>query len=148
MTTPSLIFIDELDAIVGKRGSGDSDVVQERILSTLLNEMDGIESLDQVLVLAATNRKDAIDPALLRPGRFDQLIEVTLPEHDCRLAILKTVTRAMPLDSDIDFNLLAKMTHGYSGAELKNLAQEAALCAIRHGRSSICMADLGDLLQV
>ena len=141
MTPPALIFIDEIDALVGKRGA-DADVVQERILSTLLNEMDGVEKVEKVIVLGATNRKHAIDEALLRPGRFDILIEVPLPNRDDRLCILKAVSRHTPISPQVDLTTVADKTQGCSGADLKNIIQEAALMAIRRGHERVEMDDI------
>lgn len=137
---PSILFIDELDSIVGKRdlqGSGNSkstDVVQERVLSTLLNEMDGIEGANGVLVIAATNRPDMIDEALLRPGRFDKILYVPPPDLEGRLEILEIKTRGMKVGSDVDLGILAKRTEFFTGADLENLCREAALIALREGR--------------
>jgi transitional endoplasmic reticulum ATPase len=140
-TSPSLIFIDEMDALVGKRGQG--DVVQERVLSTLLNEMDGIETMRGVVVLGATNRLNAIDAALLRPGRFDRLVHIPLPERNDRLDILQKVLRSTPIDKQIDLGTIADNTAGFSGADLKQLVQEAALCAIGRGHDRIESTDWG-----
>lgn len=142
LTAPSLIFFDEIDALVGNRASDVNDPVQERILSTLLNELDGIEEAGRITVLGATNRKSAIDSALLRPGRFDLLIEVTLPNYDDRLAILRTVSRRTPLASDVHLSGLAETTSGWSGAQLKGLIQEAALMAIHQGDAHVSMRQL------
>ncbi len=143
LTKPSLLFIDEIDAIVGKRSSAAAgDVVQERILSTLLNEMDGIENLSSVTLLGATNRLDAIDGALLRPGRFDLIIEVGLPSYEERLQILAVLARGRPVDSCVNFEEVARRTEGYSGADLKNVIQEAAMRAIAGERLSISPKDI------
>ncbi|PJF16525.1 hypothetical protein PSACC_03712 [Paramicrosporidium saccamoebae] len=139
-TAPSLIFIDEVDALVGKRGHG--DMVQERVLSTLLNEMDGIETMRGVVVLGATNRLNAIDAALLRPGRFDRLVHIPLPERNDRLDILQKILQHTPIDKSIDLGAIADNTVGSSGADLKQLIQEAALCAIGRGHDRIEPSDL------
>lgn len=136
--TPSVVFLDELDAIVGKRsleGGNDSgsDSVQERVLSTLLNEMDGIENAKNVIVIGATNRPDMIDAALLRPGRFDQVIYVAAPTEEGRREILNIYTKNMPLSEQIDLNHWAQKTEGYTGADLKGICREAALVCIREG---------------
>ncbi|KAJ3269097.1 hypothetical protein HDV01_001870 [Terramyces sp. JEL0728] len=130
---PSIIFLDEVDALVGKRGftSGKSgDSVQERILSTLLNEMDGIELAKDVLVVGATNRPDMVDAALLRPGRFDKVVLVPAPDHKARKEILQVFTKNMPIDT-LDYDLIASNTDYYSGADLKSLCRETALCQLR-----------------
>ncbi|KAJ2796237.1 hypothetical protein H4R20_005596 [Coemansia guatemalensis] len=134
-TSPAVIFFDEVEAMVGKRALGSSanaDSVQERILSTLLNEMDGVESADGVLVVGATNRIDMIDAALLRPGRFDHVVYVPPPDYNARKEILHINGRKMPLGSDVDIDDLASRTEGFSGADMANIAREAALLALRH----------------
>ncbi|ESP05677.1 hypothetical protein LOTGIDRAFT_101176, partial [Lottia gigantea] len=126
---PSIIFLDELDSIVGKR-SGSSRGVQERLLSTLLNEMDGIGvRLDDILVVAATNRPDLVDSALLRPGRLDRIIYVPPPDYQARLEILKISCRNIPVEN-IDVTSLAEQTEFYTGADLTSLCREAAMCAM------------------
>ncbi|CAK0784245.1 hypothetical protein CVIRNUC_007449 [Coccomyxa viridis] len=136
LTAPAIIFIDEIDAIVGGRteqsgaASGGQDA-STRLLSTLLTEMDGLESATGVVVLAATNRADALDVALMRPGRFDVQLHVPLPDTASRQAILEVHTRVMPLDPSVNLQELADATQGYSGADLHNLCQEAALTAAR-----------------
>ncbi len=141
---PAIIFIDEIDAIGAVRTealtSGDREV--QRTLVQLLAEMDGFKPLDGVAILGATNRIDILDPALLRPGRFDRIIEVPLPDEPSRYEILKVHTRKMKLAKDVDLRALAKMTAGFSGADLKAVVTEAGLLAIRHGHRSIHMADL------
>ena len=145
MTAPSIIFVDEIDTIVGKRaneggGEGFTDVVQERILSTFLNEMDGVEDLPgDVMVLGATNRLDAIDAAILRPGRFDHIIAVPLPDTNGRMDILKQKTRKMPISLDVNFGLLAEQTKECSGADLAGLVQEAGMSAVREGEMQVEM---------
>ncbi|RLE57376.1 MAG: AAA family ATPase [Thermoprotei archaeon] len=132
MAAPCVVFIDEIDAIAPMRGLGYADSgVTERVVSTLLTEMDGIERLENVVVIAATNRPDILDPALLRPGRFDRLIYVPPPDYKARLEILKIHTRNMPLDKDVDLEELARRTDGYSGADLELLCREAGLLALR-----------------
>jgi transitional endoplasmic reticulum ATPase len=137
-TAPALVFIDELDALVGKRGDG--DLAQERILSTLLNEMDGVETCGQVVVLGATNRIEVIDAALLRPGRFDRIVYVGLPDRDSRHAILKLLREKTPMD--VNLEEISDKTDGYSGADMVQFVQEAALSAIRNGHSIINTSDL------
>ncbi|KAF0475620.1 AAA-domain-containing protein [Gigaspora margarita] len=145
-TSPSIIFFDEIDAIVGKRSfgsSGNNDSVQERILSMLLNEMDGIEVTTSVLVVGATNRPDMLDAALLRPGRFDKLIYVPPPDLSARKQILKICTSNMPLSDDIDLDLIAEQTELYTGADLKNLCRESAIISLRETgtASSVTMSN-------
>jgi len=127
---PCIIFFDEIDALVPVRGSG-QDHVTERVISQLLTEIDGIEELRQVVLLAATNRMDIIDPALLRPGRFDLHLELPLPDAETRLAILKVHARNKPLTRDVDLPHLARLTEGFSGADIRHLCQQAALQAMR-----------------
>jgi transitional endoplasmic reticulum ATPase len=127
---PCIIFFDEIDAIAPPRGSGNNDVT-ERVVSQLLTEMDGIEALKGVVVLAATNRIDRVDPALQRPGRFDFLVEMPLPDETVRRAILGVQTRNTPLADDVDLGILAVETVGYVGADLEGLCHRAAMLAIR-----------------
>jgi len=129
---PSIIFFDEIDAIAPVRGGGYGDShVTERVISQLLTEMDGIEELRGVVVLAATNRPDIIDPALLRPGRFDKLLYVHLPDLETRKEILKIHLRKKPLADDVDIDDLAKRTEGYTGADLAAICNTAVMFAIR-----------------
>ncbi|MFH0835916.1 MAG: CDC48 family AAA ATPase [Candidatus Micrarchaeota archaeon] len=131
VAAPTIIFIDEIDAIAPVRGgSGDSNVT-ERVVNALLTEMDGLQNLKDIVVIGATNRADIIDPALLRPGRFDKLVRVPEPDESSRLAILKVHTAGMPLAKDVDLKELAKQTDGYSGADLEALAREAGMTALR-----------------
>ncbi|KAG0006008.1 hypothetical protein BGZ79_010656 [Entomortierella chlamydospora] len=139
LTAPSIIFFDEIDTIVGKRnfsaggGDGESggDSVQERVLSTMLNEMDGVENAAGVLIVAATNRVDLIDKALLRPGRFDRVVYVPPPDLEARRQILSIYTRDIPLADDVDLDAMAQTTEMYTGADLQNVCREAALIALR-----------------
>ncbi|RLI36781.1 AAA family ATPase [Candidatus Bathyarchaeota archaeon] len=129
---PAVIFFDEIDSIVPRRGVGYADSgVTERVISQLLTEMDGIETLEDVVVIAATNRPDIVDPAVLRPGRFDRLIYVPEPDEEARLEIFKIHTKNMPLAEDVDLKELARMTKGYSGADISALCREAAMNALR-----------------
>ncbi|RLG86338.1 MAG: AAA family ATPase, partial [Thermoprotei archaeon] len=128
---PSIIFFDEVDAIAPIRGSAGDSHVFERIVSQLLTEMDSIAQLGNVFVIAATNRPDLLDPALLRPGRFDKLIYVPPPDRRARLEILKVHTRNVPLAPDVDLERIASITEGYSGADLEALVREAAYMALR-----------------
>jgi len=132
MAAPAIIFFDEFDSLVPKRGMGFGDSgVTERVISQLLTEMDGIMRLEDVVVIAATNRPDIIDPAVLRPGRFDRLIFVPAPDEKGRLEIFKIYTKNMPLAKDVSLEELAKATNGYSGADIEALCREAALNALR-----------------
>ncbi|KAF9201673.1 hypothetical protein BGZ49_008103 [Haplosporangium sp. Z 27] len=138
LAAPSIIFFDEIDTIVGKRnfssgGGGESggDSVQERVLSTMLNEMDGVENAAGVLIVAATNRVDLIDKALLRPGRFDRVVYVPPPDVEARRQILDIYTRDIPLANDVDLDAMAQTTEMYTGADLQNVCREAALIALR-----------------
>src|SRR3989449_1092226 len=131
---PSIVFFDELDSVASKRGTGfgDSDA-SERVISQLLTEMDGIESLVNVVVIGASNRPDMIDPAILRPGRFDRLIYVPAPDGATRLQILKIHARNMPLAQDVDLDQIASQAAGYSGADLEAVCREAGLISFRRG---------------
>jgi transitional endoplasmic reticulum ATPase len=136
MAAPSIIFIDEVDSIIPRRGAGYSDSgVTSRVISQLLTEMDGLESLQNVMVIAATNRPDILDPAMLRPGRFDRLIYVPAPDEDSRLEIFKIYTKEMPLDDDVDLISLAGETKGYSGADIASLCREAGMHVLRNSPS-------------
>ncbi len=127
---PSIIFIDEIDAIAPKREEVTGEV-EKRVVAQLLALMDGLKERGRVIVIGATNRPDAIDPALRRPGRFDREIEIRPPDKRTRLEILKVHTRNMPLADDVDLEKIAEMTHGYTGADLAALAKEAAMSALR-----------------
>ncbi len=142
MASPCIIFIDEIDSIAFSRNgdSGDS-MVTERVVDTLLTEMDGLQELKNVIVIAATNRPDIIDPALLRPGRFDKIIEIPMPDERMRAEILKVHTRRMPLAKDVIIEELAKATEGYTGAEIENLTREAGMNAIRNDATTVAKAD-------
>jgi transitional endoplasmic reticulum ATPase len=128
---PCIVFFDEIDALVPRRGGGGENQVTERVVSQVLTELDGIEELKGVVVLAATNRLDRIDQALLRPGRFDFLVELPLPDRDARRAIVGIHTRGMPLADDVDLDALAAKTHGLVGADLEALCREAAMLSIQ-----------------
>ena len=140
---PCIVFIDEIDAVGRKRGAGISGGHDEReqTLNQLLVEMDGFESSDGIIVIAATNRPDILDPALLRPGRFDRQIFVPLPDVKGRLEILKIHTRNKPLADDVDLEVIARSTPGFSGADLANIVNEAVLIAARKNHGKITMED-------
>jgi transitional endoplasmic reticulum ATPase len=131
------VFFDEIDSIAPIRGSMGDTHVTERIVSQLLTEMDGIERMNNIVVIASTNRPDIIDPALLRPGRFDKLIYVPPPDKEGRLKILLIHTKNMPLALDVDLIRLAEITEGYSGADLEALCREAAMEALREDLNAI-----------
>lgn len=133
---PSIIFIDEIDSIAPKRDEVTGET-ERRVVAQLLATMDGLEGRGKVIVIAATNRPNALDPALRRPGRFDREIEIGIPDRDGRLEILHIHTRGMPLADDVDLAMFAGMTHGYVGADLASLAREAAMRALREVLPSI-----------
>ncbi|MCB2206035.1 ATP-dependent zinc metalloprotease FtsH [bacterium] len=141
--SPCIVFIDEIDAVGRQRGAGlgGGHDEREQTLNQLLVEMDGFEQGSTVIIIAATNRPDVLDPALLRPGRFDRQIVVDRPDVKGRLGILKVHTRKIPLDPDVDIEVLAKGTPGLAGAELANLVNEAALYAARRNMKSVTMSD-------
>ncbi|MEL9908701.1 MAG: CDC48 family AAA ATPase [Desulfurococcus sp.] len=128
---PVVIFFDEIDAIASLRGIETDSGASERVVTQLITEMDGIQKLENVVVLAATNRPDLLDPALLRPGRFDKLIYVPPPDFNARLEILRIHTRSIPLSRDVDLVELARITEGYSGADLEAVVREAVMLALR-----------------
>ncbi|MBN1448608.1 MAG: ATP-dependent zinc metalloprotease FtsH [Bacteroidetes bacterium] len=141
--SPCIVFIDEIDAVGRQRGAGlgGGHDEREQTLNQLLVEMDGFEQGSTVIIIAATNRPDVLDPALLRPGRFDRQIVVDRPDVKGRMGILKVHTRKIPLDPDVDIEVLAKGTPGLAGAELANLVNEAALYAARRNMKSVTMSD-------
>ncbi|MFZ3147637.1 MAG: proteasome-activating nucleotidase [Methanothrix sp.] len=141
--SPAIIFIDELDAIGARRmdgaTSGDREV--QRTLMQILAEMDGFDARGEVKLIAATNRLDMLDPALLRPGRFDRIIEIPMPSREAREAILKIHTSGMSLDQDVNLKLISDMAEGSSGADLKSLSTEAGMYAIREERTIVYQSD-------
>jgi cell division protease FtsH len=143
---PAIVFIDELDAVGRRRGAGVGQINDEReqTLNQLLVEMDGFDERQQVIVLAATNRPDVLDPALLRPGRFDGQVTVPLPDRRGREGILRIHTRHLHLAADVDVERLARTAAGLSGADLANLCNEAALGAARHNRTEVTEADFDE----
>src|SRR6266513_2660736 len=147
---PAIIFIDELDAIGRSRSAGvrlGGNDEQEQTLNQILTEMDGFDSREGVIVLAATNRADVLDPALLRPGRFDRRITVQAPDRRGRAAILRIHTRHVPLAPDVDLDDIASQTPGLVGADLRNIVNEAALGAARKGEASVRMADFVEAIE-
>ncbi|MEM3837556.1 MAG: AAA family ATPase, partial [Fervidicoccaceae archaeon] len=148
--SPVIVFFDELDALTPIRGVSSDAYVTERVVSQLLTELDGIESLDNVIVLAATNRPDIVDPALIRPGRIEKLIYIPPPNKDERIEIFRIHTKNMPLAKDVDLIKLAEITEGYTGADIEALVREAGLRALREDiyTKEITMRHFEDALQV
>src|SRR3989344_781780 len=132
-TAPTILFFDEIDALVPRRGGGLSDTgrTNERIVNQMLTEMDGLEILNDVVIIAATNRPDIVDPALLRQGRFDRVILTPVPDEESRRRILEIYLKKMPLADDVHAEELAKLTENYVGADLEGLSREAAMIALR-----------------
>jgi transitional endoplasmic reticulum ATPase len=131
-SAPCVVFFDELDAIAPRRmGSEGDSHVTERLVSQMLTEMDGLEDLKGVVVIGATNRPDIIDEALLRPGRFDRILEVPIPDKDSRKQIFQIHTEQKPLDSDVDLDKLVEMTEGATGADIAAIVNAAAITAIK-----------------
>ena len=147
---PCIVFIDEIDAIGQKRNSGGmgGNDEREQTLNQLLTEMDGFEENTGVIILAATNRPESLDPALTRPGRFDRRVPVELPDLQGRKAILKVHAKKIQTAADVDFHTIARMAAGASGAELANIINEAALRAVRNGRTIVNQADLEESIEV
>lgn len=147
---PSIIFIDELDAIGKSRSSGipnGGNDEREQTLNQLLTQMDGFDGNDGVIVIAATNRPEVLDPALRRPGRFDRQVLVDRPDKSGRLQILQVHARAVPLGENVDLEAIAAQTAGFVGADLANLVNEAALMAARHNRQAVLMADFNEAIE-
>ncbi len=146
---PCIVFIDEIDAIGKKRDSGGigGNDEREQTLNQLLAEMDGFDSSKGVVLLAATNRPETLDPALLRPGRFDRRVPVELPDLQGRIAILKVHAKHVRIDGDVDWNIIARATAGASGAELANIINEGALRAVRQGRKTVRQEDLEESVE-
>ncbi|MFI2528965.1 AAA family ATPase, partial [Rhodococcus erythropolis] len=130
-SAPSLIFLDEIDALAPRRGQSSDSGVSDRVVAALLTELDGVEPLRDVVVLGATNRPDLIDPALLRPGRLERLVFVPPPDAEARKAILRASGKSVPLAEDVDLDILAVDLEGYSAADCSALLREAALAAMR-----------------
>lgn len=143
---PAIIFIDEIDAVGRKRGTVLHTGTAEQTLNQILVEMDGFDRYTNVIVIAATNRPDVLDPALLRPGRFDRIIVLDLPDIAARKAILSVHARGRPFADDVDFDQVARRTVGFSGADLENVLNEAAILAVRKGREKIEMEDISEAI--
>jgi cell division protease FtsH len=146
--SPCIIFIDEIDAVGRQRGAGlgGSHDEREQTLNQILVEMDGFDSQTNIIVIAATNRPDVLDPALLRPGRFDRQVVLDRPDIKGRMAILQVHTRGKPLDKGVSLETLAKQTPGFSGADLENLVNEGAILAARRNRKTITMSELEEAI--
>jgi transitional endoplasmic reticulum ATPase len=136
-TAPTVIFFDEIDSLASTRGGSSSDSgVTQRVVNQLLTEIDGLEELQDVAVIAATNRADIIDPALLRPGRFDRHVKVSDPEEEARLEIFKVHTKKIPMAEDVDLERLAKITEGYVGSDIEAVCREAVMLTLRENLES------------
>ena len=148
-TSPCIIFIDEIDAVGRKRGSGlgGSHDEREQTLNQILVEMDGFDSTDNVIIIAATNRPDVLDPALLRPGRFDRRVVIDSPDINDREAILKVHVKKKPLSKDVNLRIVAERTPGFSGADLANLLNEGAILAARENKKTIDAVDLFEAIE-
>src|SRR5437764_2441918 len=145
---PCIIFVDEIDAVGRQRGAGlgGSHDEREQTLNQILVEMDGFDSQTNIIVVAATNRPDVLDPALLRPGRFERQVGLDRPDIKGRMAILQVHTRGKPLEKGVSLETLAKQTPGFSGADLENLVNEAAILAARRNRKTIGMTELEEAI--
>ena len=139
-SAPSIVFLDEIDAIAPRRGAYEGSHVTESMVNQLLTSIDGMEGMEEVVVIGATNRPDILDNGLLRAGRFDRLIKVSAPDEPARLAILKVHTKDMPLGKDVELKELAKLTKGYVGADIESLCREAAIVALREDRKAKTVA--------
>ena len=148
MAAPSIIFFDEFDSLVPSRGAGGDSRVTERVISQLLTEIDGLLTLQNVLVIAATNRPDIIDPAVLRPGRFDRRVYVPAPDDPARLKILQVMTEKMPLDEGVNLSDLVRKMDGYSGADIESVTREAGMNSLRRDPDSetVTFADFDDAM--
>jgi transitional endoplasmic reticulum ATPase len=148
MAAPSIIFFDEFDSLVPLRGAGGDSRVTERVISQLLTEIDGLLTLQNVLVIAATNRPDLIDSAVLRPGRFDRRVYVPAPDDAARLKILQVKTEKMPLDEGVNLKDLVRKMDGYSGADIESVTREAGMNSLRRDPDSelVTFADFEDAM--
>ncbi|MBO3800667.1 MAG: AAA family ATPase, partial [Candidatus Brockarchaeota archaeon] len=147
LASPSIIFLDEVDAIAPRRGMSMADSgVTERVVSQLLTEMDGLTPIERIVIIGATNRPELLDPAIMRPGRFEVILYVPPPDESSRLQILKIHTRKMPLEG-VDLQEIAKRTEGYSGADLEAVCREAGLNALRRDADKVTREDFEKALQ-
>ena len=146
--SPCIVFVDEIDAVGRQRGAGlgGSHDEREQTLNQILVEMDGFDTNTNVIVIAATNRPDILDPALLRPGRFDRQVVIDAPDVKGRVAILEVHAKGKPLDKDVTLEVLAKRTPGFSGADLANLVNEAAIMAARRNKKRIGMIEFEEAI--
>ncbi len=145
---PSIVFLDEIDSIAPKRGSGSESNVTERVVNQLLTSIDGMEDMEQVNIMAATNRPDIVDLALLRPGRFDSLVFTPVPDEGARLKIMEIHTRDMPLSGEVDLKGAVKETEGFVGADIENLCREAGMAALREKSERVKMKHFREALKV
>jgi transitional endoplasmic reticulum ATPase len=147
--SPCVVFFDEIDSLAGRRGYDQGNKVTERVLNQLLAEMDGIEDLKDVTIIGATNRPDMLDPALLRPGRFDRIILVDVPDRESRLKIIEVHTKNTPLAKDVLLNDLVEKTEGFVGADIEGLVRESALNALRrnHDVKEVSRIDFDEALK-
>jgi transitional endoplasmic reticulum ATPase len=134
--SPSIVFFDEMDAIAPRRGGDTGTHVTETVVNQLLTMMDGLEELKDVIVIAATNRPDLVDPALLRPGRFDRLIQLPAPDKETRKRIFEVHTKKVPLAKGVNLDNLTEITEGYSGADIEAVVREAAMSALRENKQA------------
>ncbi|MEM3227573.1 MAG: CDC48 family AAA ATPase [Candidatus Micrarchaeaceae archaeon] len=148
LAAPCIIFMDEIDSIASARGLDSEDsMVNQRVVDTLLTELDGLQELKNVIVIGATNRPDILDPALLRPGRFDKIIEIPMPDAETRYEIFKVHTKRMPLAKNVSLEELANITEGYTGAEIENVTREAGMFAIRANRLEVTKQDFENAIK-
>jgi len=147
--SPCIVFLDELDALAPTRGTGGDNNVSDRLVDQLLTSMDGLENLEGVITIGATNRPEIIDPALLRPGRFDRMILVSEPDEDARKKILEIHTKSMPL-KNVKLGYLAKKMVGYTGADIEGVVREAAILALRkdHKAKEVTMKHFEEALEL
>ena len=139
--SPAIIFFDEIDALAGRRGNESGAKVTERVLNQLLSEIDGMEGLKDVTIIGATNRPDMLDPALLRPGRFDRIILVDVPDSESRKKIIEVHTKNTPLDKNVNISELVISTEGFVGADIEGLIMEAAMNALRNNKRIVSKED-------
>ena len=134
--SPTIVFLDEIDSIAPRRGAYAGSHVTESVVNQILTSIDGLESMEGVIIIGATNRPDILDPSLLRPGRFDRLLLIPSPDLKSRIEIFKIHTKNMPLSKDVSMNLLAEKTDGFSGADIEGVCREAAMLSLREDMKS------------